>query len=291
MKTIRKIWLEDGNGSAWGLNGERGAYAADLAGFGYSRSPVFADLTKGFFTSVSDDAEPQNAVTFTVHFLPPNAYGKYWQFSEFLSRAQQLTLGYAPTPDRNVYRRVSVNYIQKGELEQTGILSVPVSLSCLTPWYLLTPSVMDIEADGEDTSKRYSYTYPYLYGSDATASISGTIFAAGHVPAAIELAYVGAAVNPRIRLTGQISGKIYGTCALDTTLQAGDMLLYSSLYTDSYVVRRRGAVDTDLLDVLDLTQNPFFHVPTNEPCTLSLESSVSITGRASVKTYYFYRSV
>ena len=49
--------------------------------------------------------------------------------------------------------------------------------------------------------------------------------------------------------------------------------------------------ETDLLDALDLSMGPFFHIPVNEPCALSIEADTPVTGRASLLIYYYYRSV
>lgn len=291
MRYIRKLWIENSSGQRRSLNGEDGLYASDLAGFGFSMSPSYADLTRGFFVPVSEDAEPQGAITMTLNFLGPNPYAKYRDFSNWLARSGALTIGYAPTPEQTFYRRISVTYLQKGELDRTGILPIPASFSTLTPWYRPEPSVLDLSDAGKDTSKRYPYSYPYAYGTDATASLSGTVYGDGHIPAALELRYYGAITNPKLRLVGNISGRTYGICSLAATLQPGDMLLYSSRYTNSYVLRRRGLEDTDLLDVLDLSTEPFFHVPVDEPCTLSVEASAAFSGYAELKTYYYYRSV
>ena len=58
MRRIRKVYLQNAAGDRWGLNGENGVYVSSLAGFGYTLSPTYADLTRGFFLAVSGESEP-----------------------------------------------------------------------------------------------------------------------------------------------------------------------------------------------------------------------------------------
>lgn len=275
------------------MNGEKGVYVTGLTGLGFSLTPTYADLKRGFFVSVSDEAEPQGAVAFTVVFTK-NAYKTYDVFVNWLTAAGKLTLVYNPTGVQEYYRDVTINSIQKGELSSVGWLEIPCSFSCNTPWYLPLPTYLSLEHSGVDESKRYDYEYTeaLIYGSDSSASLLGTIAGSGHVPGALELAYHGAITNPKIRLVGDISGKTYGICSVTAVLDAADTLLFSTRYEDSYI-RKISAegLETDLLDALDLSTTPFFHIPVDEPCTLSIESDASFTGSANLLIFYYYRSV
>lgn len=130
------------------------------------------------------------------------------------------------------------------------------------------------------------------YGRNSIAFLSGTIAGAGHVPGALELVYHGAIINPKIRLTGNLSGRTYGVCSVSATLAATDTLKFSTRYEDSYAKKiAAGGTETDLLDSLDLSSTPFFHIPVNEPCTISVEADAAFTGSADLLIYYYYRSV
>lgn len=293
MRNIRKLYFRNAAGQRWGLNGESGAYASDLAGFGLALSPVFADLNRGFFVPVSDEAEPQNSLPFTITFTR-TPYTTYQQLVNWLAAAGTITIVYNPTGNQEYFRDVTVNFLQKGELNSVGWLEVPSSFLCSTPWYLPTPTILNLEAGGTDESKRYDYVYSedLRYGNDSSATLSGTIAGAGHTPGSIELTYYGAIVNPRIRLVGNITGKTYGICSVAITLLPSDVLKLSTRYEESYVKRiSAGGQETDLLDVLDLSTTPFFHIPVNEPCTLSMEADAAFSGSAELTIYYYYRSV
>lgn len=293
MRSIRKLWFQIPSGARWSLNGERGVYASNLAGFGLTLSPNYADLSRGFFVPVSSDAEPQASIPFTLTFTR-NPYATYQALVNWLSSAETITIVYNPTGSQEYCRDVTVNFLQKGELTEVGWLEVPCSFLCTTPWYLPTPTSLSLEAGGTDDSKRYDYSYTedLCYGNDSSAALSGTIAGAGHVPGSLELTYHGAITNPQIRLVGNITGKTYGICSVTVTLAPSDTLKVSTRYENSYVKRITAAgVETDLLDALDLSTTPFFHIPVDEPCTISVEADAAFTGLADLLIYYYYRSV
>lgn len=251
------------------------------------------NLNRGFYLPVSDENEPQNPVPFTVTFVR-SPYPSYQSFVDWLFASDRLTLIYNPTGNQEYCRDVSVNFLQKGELNQVGWLECPASFFCLTPWYLPSPTELQLEATGEDRRKRYSYRYNQRlrYGTDSTASMTTVIAGSGHVPGALEIVFHGAITNPKIRLVGRISGKVFGLCSVATVLAPGESLHYCSRYEDSFV-RKISALEgqVDLLDVLDLSTIPFIHIPVNEPCTLTIESDGAFSGRADLTIYYYYRSV
>lgn len=293
MRNIRKLYFQNSRGERWGLNGDRGVYASNLSGFGLTLSPNFADLGRGFFAPVSDEAEPQNPLAFTLTFTL-NPYETYDQLVGWLASAGTITVVYDPSGKKEYWRDVAISFLQKGELTQVGWLEAPASFQPCTPWYLPAPTKLVLEGTGTDDSKRYDYVYDedLRYGEDSAASISASIAGGGHVPGALELSFYGAIVNPRIRLTGNVSGKTFGVCSISAVMAESDRLLYSSRRNDSYVKKvTASGIETDLLDALDLSTNPFFHLPVNEPCTITFEADGSFAGVVDLTIYYYYRSV
>lgn len=293
MRRIRKLYFQNNAGERYGLNGERGVYASSLAGFGVMLSPNYADLSRGFFVPVSDESEPQNAVSFVLTFIR-NPYETYASLVNWLNAADTITIVYDPTGKQEYCRDVTANFLQKGELTAVGWLEIPCSFFCNTPWYLPTPTALVLEVEGTDESKRYTYEYAeeLRYGNDSSATFSGTIAAAGHIPGSLELIYYGAITNPKIRLVGNISGKTYGICSVTATLAASDTLKLSTRYENAYVKRvAADGMETDLLDALDLSTTPFFHIPVDEPCTILVEADAAFSGFADLLIFYYYRSV
>jgi hypothetical protein len=291
VRSIRKLYLQNAAGQRFGLNGQGGVYASNLSGFGFSLNTGFADLGSGFFRPVSDRQEPQQHLSFTVTFTA-NAYPAYQRFVDWLAASGGLVLVYQPFNGAEYFRSVSLNSVQKGELSPVGWLECPCTFVSHTPWYRPAPTVLALETGVSGNGKRYPYRYPYRYGSDSAAALTGVIAPAGHIPGALELSYTGAIVNPKIRLRGNISGKTYGVCAVSTSLAPTDTLRFSSRYERSFVSKITAAgAEADLLDHLDLSTGPFFHLPVDEPCTLTVESDDLITGTATAKVFYYYRSV
>lgn len=293
MRNIRKLYFQNAAGERWGLNGEKDVYASSLAGFGFTLSPGFADLNRGFFVPVSTESEPQGTISFTLTFTR-NPYTVHQSLVNWLSAAGAVTLVYNPTGKQAYCRDVSINFLQKGELNEVGWLELPCSFFCSTPWYLPAPTSLYLEPSGANVIKRYDYTYSadLQYGSDSAESLIGTIAGAGHIPGSLEMTYYGAITNPRIHLTGNITGKTYGLCSVSVVLGESDLLKFSTRYENAYVKRiTADGVETDLLDALDLSTTPFFHIPVDEPCTISVEADAAFTGFADLLIYYYYRSV
>lgn len=290
---IRKLYLQNAAGQRWGLNGDRGVYAHALSGFGFTLSPNFADLGSGFFVAVNDASDPQNTLSFTITFTR-KGYETYESLVNWLASAGTITIVYDSTGRQEFWRDVTVNFIQKGEKNEFGWLECPCSFFCRTPWYLPTPTTLDLGTGGADNRKRYSYRYnkSLRYGQNSSAALSGTIAGTGHIPGALEVTYHGAITNPKIRLVGKISGKTYGVCSVSAVLADSDTLKFSSRYENSYVKKiAAGGAETDLLDALDISSTPFFHIPVDEPCTVSIEADSPFTGAADLLIYYYYRSV
>lgn len=293
MRSIRRVSFQNKTGDRYRLNGENGVYVSGLSGLGFSTSAVFADLGRGFFSPVSDESDPQNTLSFTLHFTR-NGYAAYQNFVNWIAAAEMLTLVYQAPGLQEYYRQVTINFLQKGELNSVGWLEIPCSCYCATPWYRPEPTPLVIEAGGSVNVMRYDYTYDesLCYGFDSTDALAGTIAGGGHVPGALTFRYYGGVTNPRIRLIGDVSGKTYGVCSVTAVLKPSDTLIYSSQYNNSFVAKvAADGSQTDLLDVLDLSVEPFFHIPVDESCTITMEADSVINGKAELLSYYYFRSV
>ena len=292
-KGIRQLWLQNAQGERIPLNGQTSIYAYDLHGLGFSLSPKFADLGYGFFAAVADANDPQGSPGMTLVFTK-NPYDVYQRFINWLAvSGNAVTLVYQPTGSQEFLTDVTIASLQKAELDEVGWLRCPITFYASSPWYRPLPTTFDMESTASDNSKRYDYIYEDLiYGDDSASVLSVDLVGAGHLPGALELTYHGPISNPRIRIAGSRSGKNVALCSAKTILAPSDTLHYSSRQNDSHLYKVSAAGEvTDLLDVLDLSTNPFGHIPINEPCTVSLEADSAIVGRAELTIYYHYRSV
>ena len=138
----------------------------------------------------------------------------------------------------------------------------------------------------------FSYTSDLIYSSSSAGSMAADIPAGGHIPAAFELTYKGAIVNPQIKLVGSSSNITYGICALNATLTDNESLTVSTFYGRCKVeITGADGIAADALNDVDLAYEPFPRSPVNEDCVLLMSADSEITGQATVRVYYYYRSV
>ena len=293
MRSIRKLYLQNASGERWDLNGTNGVYCTDLSGFGFTLETDFSNIGCGFFQVPSDNADAQSNLAFTVVFAK-NAYITFQTFADWLADSEKLSIVYNPTGTQEYYRDIVVSFVEKGELNGVGWLECPCSFYALTPWYRPIPTSLSVQSSGKDERKLYNYRYTdsFKYGLDSSSALSATVVGSGHIPAAIELFYYGAIKNPQIKLTGNISGNTFGVCSISSVFSDADILVVSTKYEKSFVKKiAADGIESDLLNDLNLNLKPFFRIPINEPCTISIESDDFFTGRAELAVYYYYRSV
>lgn len=190
---MRKFYFLNSSGERWPLQGEKGVYLTDPTGLGVTLAQTYADLQNGFFVGVSSANEPQSAPHATLLFVRP-AYAAYRQLINWLAAAGDLELVYCPYGTEEFHRRVDVQAISKGELDEHAFLACELSLLARSPWFKAAATRLDLASQSADESLRYDivYTDDLIYGEDATASLSGTLHPDGHVPAAISVTFYGA---------------------------------------------------------------------------------------------------
>lgn len=290
-KAVRKFWLRRADGAMIDLNGAAGIWATEPTGLGVELAPSYGNLTYGFFQVLQDQYEPQTAVGLRLVFTSQDPYKAYHDLSAWISAAGDgLLLLYQPPGGSVYYRRVRLQYLKKEELDKVGWLIVPASFLPSTPWYLPSSAPADIGADSADLM-RYAWRYGSArYGTSHAAAYAATLQPMGDLPAVLRLTFTGTATTPVITLTGLATGTVYGRVVIDTTLQAGDRLEYSSAVNDSYLRVVRGGEIISLDNALDPTADPYFRMPVSEPCTLQI-SGQAIDGTAAVSVSYLFRTV
>lgn len=290
---MRKFYIENEIGSRLPLNGEEGIFLSNPAGLGMTMPSDFADIHYGFFREVSKNTEPQSTVTCDLVFIGENAYADYRSFVDWCNGSVSLHLIYKPYGTTEFYRDVYISYLTKTELTDTRWLSVPASLACPSPWYRAAPTSMSMSTESGSVLKYpYSYHADLIYSSSSAGSMAADIPAGGHIPAAFELTYKGAIINPKISLVGSSSNITYGVCALNATLSDNESFTVSTFYGKCKVeITDAGGKTSDALNNVDLAYEPFPRVPVNEDCVLLMSADSDIAGRATVKVYYYFRSV
>ena len=177
----------------------------------------YAESNDGFFRRV-DRRGKQESVTGDLVFSGGSAYGKYKAFADSLLRASKVQLIY--DPDGLEYTAdVSVNFLTKTESVANVYMSIPTSLTLLSPWYrdeTLTGTTVDVTAGGQ-------------------------------IGTGVVVQMYGALTDPQILLGD------FALCALDYNLQSNQQLIFSTLWDDSYV-----HIDwDDAIQYVDIS-NPLF---------------------------------
>lgn len=259
----------------------------NVSGLGMGVKPSYADLGKGFFSLVNTENEPQGSIVGDILFTE-NSYQTFRAVINWANAARELRFVYCPYGTEEYYRLVTLKTLEKGVRGRWGQLKCGIALQCLTPWYLPTALTLNFAAhNGTMMRYPYRYTSDLIYGTDGAEAYTVSIPARGHVPGTLYLSYTGAASNLLVRLTGAVSGKELGRCAVDGVTPEGSRFELNSDPRGSYV-RLNGA---DWLEHVDINHDPFLRVPNDEECILSLEADTALTGTVSAEVVYYFRAV
>lgn len=288
---IRKFYLENEIGERKSLNGD--IFLQNPAGLGVSLDPSFANIGMGFFTNITDEEEPQMPVLGDL-VLKKKAYAEYKAFVDWIIAAEKLFLIYNPAGNAEYFRQVDLAYITKTELGVGRWLTAPVAFSPLTPWYLPRPLVLTMET--ATAAMRFSFRMDNVlrFPNAGLGNFTVELQNSGHIPAAIRFEFSGSVESPKLDLTDAVSSEVYGSCRIDTSTEAGEVLIISTEYLQPKAEKiSLGGSHTDLLDFLDVSNDPFFRVPPGRLCRLRFSSASEspITGAANAKIYEYFRTV
>lgn len=247
----RRFFLIRDDGEQKDLNGLDSIWLTDPAGLGVSKTPVYANLNYGFFTTTDDKQDAQETITFTLNFTGKEPYYDYSRFVDWLFAATEVNIGYQPEGIYgDVYTRpVSVKSITKTELNKVGWLTAAVTLECLAPW------AREITLEGKSGS---AFTYKLWQWAPV---------AEGQLPAAFRLAYKAHAerkVN-KLQLTYKL-GDDYPQriISFPTPLQlaAGETLRISTAPNDYYIQHINSDNEVvSILDKIDISDDPLIMLP------------------------------
>lgn len=319
---MRKFYLEDQKGERIPLNNETGIFLYEPEGLGVEYSHDYGESGSGFFIRIKNGIS-QLETSFTLVFEPgemlvkydgsraiageaiagiaivgdvpeitiESPYERYKKFLDWIYKAEELYFIYCPYGRNEYYKRIEFRSIEKTEYDKYGSLQPKVTIVPLTPWYLSSPIYINFGEESEN-AMRFTYTYDseLVYGigsQDYTAEVTNT----GHTPSAIKLIFEGQVNNPVFTLRGSATRKIYGQCKITGEFSPTDRIEFSTAEQDSYVKKiDRFDAETDLIDSVDITTNPFFRIPVTEPCEVII-SGEDLLGTVSMTQYVYYRGV
>lgn len=279
---VRKFAIQNSIGERLSLN-EHTHLLTTPQGLGYTQANTNASLGLGFYKNIHKEYPARNIVGSIIFSEKP--YEEYAKFIDWVNKGYDLMLVYNPN-GTEYYAEFDVEYIQKGEINNVGVLDVPVSFYAKTPWYKILPQVINVDPTSGGSSSRFDLTFDFRFSNDDTAG-NTVINSLGHLPAALDISVTGVMTDPKITLTDS-AGLLIGKMELaDVTIQNGSVLRYSSKYLDTGVW-----IDgVDQLPNLDLSNENFFRVPMSKACTLSITSTGATNLSATINVYQYYRSV
>lgn len=286
MSSFRQFRIVNDAGRGYSLNGDSGIFLHEPAGLGLKNDIKTADLGYGFFHDLQNKKIPTDPISGDLLFINDNPYRLYREFLTFLVGSKKLILSYKPYGTDEFYCRGRFEYLTKEELEETGILRVPISFLPFTPWYLPRESSLSMrELTGGEMAYTFTYDENLVYSSPMVGSYAVQLEPAGHMDAALVFSYPGYIEDPVLTLVGVNTGTEYGRCEVDANSVGFN---YSSLYSDSYIRDNDG---NSLLNGVSPNHTPFFRLPMTEPCVFTLSAASQLTESSKISVYYFYRSV
>lgn len=283
---MRKFYFENSIGERIDLNTSP-YFFINPQGLGFANAHAVNVIENGFYKNAYTEYQRANIVgELVVMGNTKEAYENYRTLVNWLNKGYGLYLIYSPFGTLKYYTDINIDYLQKSEYTMMRYLSCAVSMTTKSPWYIPTPTVLNIEPEATGEVTTYDCAYDCTYLSD---SVSGAIQvqARGHIPSAIKITAQGALTNPTITLTSA-TGVVIGKMALTGSVDSEDEFLYQSLYLDSGVWIN----GVDQIANVDLSNNNFFRIPIGQTCTLTISTSDSVqTITAAIFIYDYYRSV
>lgn len=302
VKRYRRFWLEDQDGELVSLNGENRIWFSEPEGMGFEDDAKYAGNNGGFFLRSGSGGDRQATPGFKLVFTGPDPYRDYRFLMDWALGAKELLLVYMPGKQTDAFRRrVELVSVGKGELNGVGWLECPVSLAVLTPWFTTHAEEAEVTASGAEPFRagvdragadRLSSGFEY------TSSV--TLYPGGHLPAALFLTHSRGTTlaAPVITVTGAVTGREYGRCAVNWTMGSAGTFEYSAEPNNSYVRARvysnrdgRLLAERDLMPYVDLAFEPFPALPTNEPAVITMTTASRREGVMKVTARQYRRTV
>lgn len=277
----RKFYLENSIGERKDLLLRTSFFDAPQ-GFGTSNKSEYEQLGHGFYSNSFLEAEQINIVG-ELAFLD-DGYTNYTALSDWICGGYDLTFVYNPN-GTEYYCDIDVEYIEKGQIGEDGVLRCPCSFLGKTAWYKPAPTVMNFGLDSSIDYMVFDFPIESMFAlSDSYNSLDVTN--TGHYPAYVKLTANGEMGSPILTLTNKSTGEVLGKLDLTgVAVDAGETLKYSSVPGDSYITLvAADLTETSLVDSINLDNDNFFSIPRNVACTLKFE----FTGPSTTSTLYVY---
>lgn len=273
---MKRLKLVDAAGLEFDLNDTSSQFMYDVTGLGLAYTNTFSNVADGFFPA-SYKRISQASVAGSIAFASND---KYREFVSFISNAQNLRIGYAPSGTW-FFSRCAITKMTKAD---KASISCDVEFRLLSPWAKNNPIRKSITA--EDDSLNYPLVYPYRYGK-ASAEAAAEFRIGGNMDGSYEIKISGSVKNPNIKLFKYDNGwQLIGKCSVSYEMVASDVFVLSTV-PGTEKVEING---TDISSILNITDNVFAR-PVSGKNKIVIESDSAITASAELDIYDYYLSV
>ena len=261
---------------------ERYGFLTEPDGLGIDIKNTYVKLGETFLLTGSDIQQGE----FEGTMLFPS-YSVFREFADFLFSSNSLTLLYEYDGAPGVYhRQFTVKKIDKGEMNENGLLECGITYELSTLYYLENKTNYYVVAS--ETDRRYTIPYPNRYVD--FDSLNLVISNDGHIPASFSCTIWGYIEKPRIRITALNDWERFNI-QFPVTLQNGECIKYSSQDGNAYIqyVNSAGVV-TNLLPSMSITRNNFIKIPKGY-YRLYFSGDTPVTNEITYTVYKYYKAV
>lgn len=258
----------------------------DPAGLGYSYNTEYQQLGDTFISDLRNIQQGQ--ISGTLNFLN---YDNYTSFVNFIEGSESLKLGYKiPYSDgstKEYFKDVSIQSLEKSQLQTNGILSEAVVFDCLSLWYEENTIIYTIEQLTNEI--RWNFRWDSRFTDYDTRNLQ--YINQGHVEAPVYIEIDGQVVNPKIEL--YVEGELYQTVEINTTIAQYEKLLYDSRENQFFIGKQNtDGTTTSLfsLDYINFENDNVIRLPKNRSCEIRLTADNEVLN-AKLTIYPRYKAV
>ena len=277
---MRKFYVENEINERFSLWGNR-VYMVEPEGLGIKHDASYIRIGNSFLRNKMHVS--QSEISGLIEFVDPGANKRFNEFYNFCAAASELYLVYDPGDGTEYIRDIDIAEV--GKTERTGgTLPISINFTCKSLYYLRDNNRFTFEPI--ENEKRYDYTYDYTYGDYGT--YQATFQNNGHVDAPFECSIYGYCVNPTIKI---IKGNetLYEVI-FPVIVNEGEFIRYSSRDGMLEATLVSGSVETNLMNILDITKDNFFKFPIGTS-NIVFDSESESTNIITVTIYKMYEVV
>ena len=283
---VREFKLVNGKGQEYSLMDIKNfALLTKPTGLGMEYKKEYAQVGNTFIETFSKIA--QKKIQATVVF---SNYDNYRNMVNFIALSDSLKLYYkVPYQDgvRQFYKSVSVELLDKSEIDDDGFLRESIRITSLSLWCEETQAIYRVQ--NQDGEMRWDFKWDSKFASYDARTLK--YINKGHTDAQVKIELGSNIQNPIISL--YIEGELYQSISIHTLINNYEKLIYSSKENEfeiTKILEDGSKEDLFTLDTIDFESDNVIRIPKNMNCEIRLNADNNIE-HAIVTIYTYYISV